>query len=89
MQTEVVVALIGIGGGLMGSFFGHIVTYLRQDEMLNYKIRELREDFARLEAKVEKHNGLVEKVALAQRDIQSAHRRLDFVCEHLRIGGTE
>lgn len=89
MQTEIVVALIGIGGGLAGSFFGHIVTYLRQDEMLNYKIKEMREDFARLEVKVEKHNNLMEKVALAERDIRSAHRRLDFVCEHLRIGGTE
>lgn len=89
MHTEIIVALIGIGGGLIGSFFGHIVTYLRQDEMLNYKINEMREDFARLEVKVEKHNNLVEKMSVAERDIQSAHRRLDFVCERLNMGGTE
>ncbi|SCJ35508.1 Uncharacterised protein [Anaerotruncus sp. 2789STDY5834896] len=36
-----------------------------------------------LEQKVDKHNQVVERMAVAERDIKSAHRRIDEVREEL------
>ena len=38
---------------------------------------------ATLEKKVEKHNHLVERMAVAERDLKSAHRRIDELKEEL------
>ena len=36
-----------------------------------------------LEQKVDKHNQVVERIAVAERDIKSAHRRIDEMREEL------
>ena len=36
-----------------------------------------------LEQKVDKHNDVVERMAMAERDIKSAHRRIDEMREEL------
>ena len=36
-----------------------------------------------LEQKVDKHNEVVERMAMAERDIKSAHRRIDEVREEI------
>lgn len=51
MSTEVICALIALGGSLAGSFGGIIVS----SKLTSYRIEQL-------EKKVEKHNNLVERV---------------------------
>ena len=51
MSTEMICALIALGGSLAGSFGGIIVS----SKLTSYRIEQL-------EKKVEKHNNLVERV---------------------------
>lgn len=66
MTPEVVVALLSLGGTLAGSLLG----VLASNRLTVYRIGEL-------EKKVEKHNDLVERVALVEVSAKSAHKRLD------------
>ena len=66
MNTEIWVALIGSGASLIVA----VVSVVLNNRVLGYKVDELTK-------KVEKHNNLVEKVAIAQRDLQTAFIRID------------
>lgn len=50
MPTEILVALIGLGGSAIGSLIGIIAN----SKLMNYRIQQLEE-------KVSKHNNLVER----------------------------
>lgn len=50
MQTEIVVALIGLGGSAIGSFVGVLIN----SKLSNYRLEQL-------EKKVDKHNNLIER----------------------------
>lgn len=41
------------------------------------KIKDLKDDFSDLKVKVEKHNNLVERIAVVEQSCKSAHHRLD------------
>ena len=60
MSETVVVALMSLCGTLLGSV-GGVLTASR---MTNYRLEQL-------ERKVEKHNHVMERMALAERDIQN------------------
>ena len=60
MSEAVIVALLSLFGTLIGSL-GGVLTASR---MTNYRLEQL-------ERKVEKHNQLIERMALAERDIQA------------------
>lgn len=66
MPPEIVVALLALLGTLVGSLTG----VLTANRLTNYRIEQL-------EKKVEKHNCVVERMALAEASIKSAHHRLD------------
>ena len=51
MTTEVIVALIGLGGSAIGSILGIIAS----SELTLYRIKQLEE-------KVDKHNSVIERV---------------------------
>ncbi len=63
MATEVLVALLALAGTLIGSFAG----VWQANRLVTYRI-------AQLEAKVDKHNRMVERMAVAERDIKTAFR---------------
>lgn len=48
-----------------------------QQELTEYRINELKADIASLSSRVEKHNNLVERMALVEASTKSAHKRLD------------
>ena len=70
MEPEIAVALLALLGTLGGSFFG----VLASNKLTNFRIEEL-------EKKVEKHNNLVERMALVEASTKSAHKRLDELHE--------
>lgn len=41
------------------------------------KLKDIKDDFTDLRAKVEKHNNLVERMAIVEQSAKSAHKRLD------------
>ena len=41
------------------------------------KIKDLKDDFSDLKVKVEKHNNLIERMAVVERDLKTAFNRVD------------
>ena len=68
---------------LAGTFIGSLLGIFGSARMTNFRLEQL-------EKKVEKHNQVVERMAVAENAIKSAHHRLDDVnseLEHIK-GGT-
>jgi len=68
LSNEIVVALLSLVGTALGSVAGIITA----NRLTAYRLQQLEE-------KVNKHNNLIERMAIAERDIKSAHRRLDEI----------
>ena len=73
MTEAVVVALVTGGVALVGN----ILTMISNNKLMEFKIDELREDFADLRDRVNKHNNLVERLTIVEQSTKSAHKRLD------------
>lgn len=77
MTEAIIVALIT---GVL-ALAGTIVTSIMSSNLTAYKIEELKQDLNNLSERVDKHNNLVERMALAEQSIKSAHKRIDGI-EH-------
>lgn len=66
MSQDIVVAIITVVGTMLSSFCGIMMS----NKLVNYRLSALEE-------KVNKHNNLVERMALVEASAKSAHRRLD------------
>ena len=66
MDSSIVVAILALVGTLSGSLAG----ILTANKLTNYRINEL-------EQKVEKHNAVVERVALLEQSVNSQWKRFD------------
>ena len=73
MTSEIIVCLISLSGTLVGTFAG-IITSTR---LSNYRIEQL-------EKKVEKHNSVVERTAIIERDMKSIWHNIDEIKEEIR-----
>ena len=68
MNSEVIVGLLSLTGTLIGSVIG----ILTANKLTTYRIEQL-------EKKVEKHNTVVERMALAERDIKELKRQVEEI----------
>jgi len=75
VQPEIIVALLSMVGTLAGSIIG----VLTANKLTTFRIEQL-------EKKVEKHNNLVERMALVEASTKSAHHRLDEMREEIDNG---
>ena len=60
------VALLSLVGTLVGAFSGIMIS----NRLVNYRIEQL-------EKKVDRHNGVVERIAILERDVKSVWREID------------
>lgn len=74
MDTAVIVALIT--GGLAAA--SNVIVAMMNSKLTIYRIEQL-------EKKVEKHNNLVERVAMIEHDEQTQWKRIDEIKEQLEI----
>lgn len=65
-MSEVIVAILSLLGTLIGTFAG----ILTSTNLIKYRIEQL-------ENKVEKHNSVVERMALAENNIKNIYHTLD------------
>lgn len=65
MPTEILVALIGLGGSAIGSLIGIIAN----SKLMNYRIQQLEE-------KVSKHNNLIERTYKLEERMEVADEKL-------------
>ena len=74
MDTAIIVALIT--GGL--AVLSNVLVAIMNSKLTIYRIEQL-------EKKVEKHNNLVERVAVIEHDEQTQWKRIDEIKEQLGI----
>lgn len=64
---------------MVGTLAGSIIGVLTANKLTTFRIEQL-------EKKVEKHNNLVERMALVEASTKSAHHRLDEMREEIDNG---
>lgn len=70
MEPEVMVALLSAAGTVLGSLLG----ILASSRLTTYRLEQL-------EAKVNKHNNLIERMTRVEQSVKSAHHRIDELRE--------
>lgn len=70
MTSTVVVALLS----LCGTLFGSIAGIMTANKLTIYRIEQL-------EKKVDKHNSVIERVALLEKDEETVERRVEDIAE--------
>ena len=70
MTSTVVVALLS----LCGTLFGSIAGIMTANKLTTYRIEQL-------EKKVDKHNSVIERVALLEKDEETVERRVEDIAE--------
>lgn len=73
MPTEIIVTVISLLGTIIGSLAG----ILASSHLTTYRIEQL-------EKKVDKHNSVVERVALLEKDNESQWKKFDEISESLK-----
>lgn len=73
MNTEIIVALISSGASLIVAG----VSIYANNRVVAYKVDDLRKQ-------VEKHNNLIERVAVVERDLKTAFNRIDETRQEIR-----
>ena len=71
--ATVLVAVISLVGTLVGSFLANS----KNSALIAYRLEEL-------EKRVQKHNNIVERLAIVERDLKTAHKRLDEEREEIK-----
>ena len=74
MSDVIIVALIGGVYTAIPSLIATVVINNKSTAVMQYKIDDLTK-------KVEKHNNVVERMAVAENSIKSAHHRIDDLME--------
>ena len=70
MEPEVMVALLSAAGTVLGSLIG----ILASNRLTTYRLEQL-------EAKVNKHNNLIERMTDVEQSVKSEHHRIDELRE--------
>ena len=71
MPTEVIVALIAFLGTCAGSYFANNKNQAVMDE----KIKDIKEDIKILSERVDRHNNLIERMAIIEQKVKNLENR--------------
>ena len=73
MNDTIIVGVMSLLGTIAGSYFvnNKVVAVLQE------QVKNLKDDIAVLSERVDKHNNLVERMAIVEQSTKSAHHRLD------------
>ena len=73
MSTEIIVALLALIGTLAGSYFANNKNQAVMDE----KIKDIKEDISVLSDRVNKHNNMVTRMYVAEKEIDHIKEELN------------
>lgn len=73
MSTEIIVALLALIGTLAGSYFANNKNQAVMDE----KIKDIKEDISVLSDRVNKHNNLIERMAIVEDRMNHIEKDID------------
>ena len=66
MTDTIIVALITGGISLLGVIVSNVATHRKTMALIEYKLKELRDDLTTLSKRVDEHNHLVERMAAVE-----------------------
>lgn len=73
MSTEIIIALLALVGTLGGSYFANNKNQAVMDE----KIKDIKEDIKILSERVNKHNNLIERMAIVEDRMNHIEKDID------------
>lgn len=73
IEPEIIVGLLALVGTLVGSFAGIMTA----NKLTNYRVQQL-------EKKVEKHNSVIERTALLEKDLKVVWHNISEIKEEIR-----
>ena len=76
-MTEIMTAAITAGGLIVVQLIVSSKQQRAQDIKVDAALSEVRKDIQRLEEKQDKHNNLLERTAVLERDMKTAWKRID------------
>lgn len=76
-MTEIIVAIIAGLSAVVGSYFANS----KKTAIIQEQIKEIKGDISTLSTRVDKHNNLVERMAIVEQSTKSAHKRIDDIKE--------
>ena len=69
--TDIIIAVLAFAGTLAGS----LLAGSRAQAVMGEQLKSVREDINILSARVDKHNSLIERMAVAESKIEALERR--------------
>ncbi len=76
-MTEIMTAAITAAGLIVVQLIVSSRQQRAQDVKVDAALAEVRKDIQRLEEKQDKHNNLIERTAVLERDMKTAWKRID------------
>ena len=67
METELIIAVLALIGTLGGSYFANN----KNQAVMNEKIKDIKEDIKTLSDRVDKHNNLIERMAIVEQRLKN------------------
>ncbi|MCC3868522.1 hypothetical protein [Terrisporobacter mayombei] len=75
MSNEIIIAILAFVGTLAGSYFSNN----KNTAVMQEQIKDVKGDITTLSNRVDKHNNLIERMAVVEQSCKSAHHRLDNI----------
>lgn len=84
MNDILLTFLTAIGGGIP-AVVAVVLSNRSHDKVIDERIKNMNDRISELSSRVEKHNNLVERMALVEASTKSAHKRLDDLGNQLKF----
>lgn len=76
-MNDIMASLLTAIAGGVPAVIAVILSNRSHDKVIDERMKNMNDRIAELSARVEKHNNLVERMALVEASTKSAHKRLD------------
>lgn len=84
-MNDIVASLLTAVAGGVPAVIAVVLSNRSHDKVIDEKMKNTNERIAELSARVEKHNNLIERMAIVEQSTKSAHHRLDGLVAQLRV----
>lgn len=84
-MNDIVASLLSAVAGGIPAVVAVVLSNRSHDKVIDEKMKNTNERITELSARVEKHNNLIERMAIVEQSTKSAHHRLDGLVTQLRV----
>lgn len=78
-MNDIIASLLTAVAGGIPAVIAVVLSNRSHDKVIDERLKNTNDRIAELSARVEKHNNLVERMALVEASTKSAHKRLDEI----------